>query len=122
MTIAAVALASVFGGQQYLYCRAMGEVMARGACECGQREVAEGYGASLVVFNDCFDVRFLDRLLSTSGGGNLVIAGPSLVAVLPANDSQPHPAKAVVQQAEHPIRAGPYSPAAVRARLMVFLT
>jgi hypothetical protein len=118
--IAAVALATILGGQRYLYCRSMGEIMTRATCECAQQH-SEG-AASISVLYDCFDVRYLDRLLSNTAAAGLDVAGAPFVAVLPAPGADALPPAPTVVRAEHPIRAGPYSPTAARSRLMVFLT
>jgi hypothetical protein len=119
--IAAIALATVFGGQRYLYCRSMGEVMTGATCQCAQHHDSEG-ATSISVLYDCFDVRYLDRLLSNTAAAGLDIAGAPFVAELPALGVDALPSSSAVVRAEHPIRAGPYSPSAARSRLMVFLT
>jgi hypothetical protein len=121
-TITAVALATVLGGHRYLFCRTMGEVMTRATCECAQRHIDDESGTAVSPLNDCFEVRFVDRLSSATVDPTVIIAAAPILAVLPIEGFALWPSKSVVTRADHPIRAGPYSPTAVRAQLMVFLT
>jgi hypothetical protein len=98
----------------------MGEVME--TCACAHQHVDGERGASVSPLNDCFEVRFVDRLSSATVDRTLAIAAAPLLAVLPVTRSAELPSKPVVAGADQPIRAGPYSPTAARAQLMVFLT
>jgi hypothetical protein len=122
VTLVAVALATLLGGQRYFYCRAMDQIMSHPTCECAQAHNDELDCVAINAANDCFEVRSLHRLVSFTVGSDLGVPAAGLVGVLPAFDPEFPSSKGVVMGAEHPIRAGPYSPAAARANLMVFLT
>ncbi len=76
----------------------------------------------LGALNDCFEVRFLDRLVSFTVGTELAVPAAGLFAILPPQSPQMTPSNAVLTGVDHPIRAGPLSATASRAQLMVFLT
>jgi hypothetical protein len=122
VTLAAVTLTAILGGQRYFYCRAMDEIMAPSTCDCAQAS-ADGAGATAVgVLNDCFEVRFLDRLVSFTVGHDIAVPAASLVAILPPAIPVTPMVTANLKRTEQPIRAGPFSPTASRSQLMVFLT
>jgi hypothetical protein len=122
LTVTAVALTAVMGGQRYLYCRAMDQIMTQTTCECaGATADAEGQG-SPGIFADCFEVRFLEHLVSFTVGADFAVPAAPLLAVLPVPGPALTPAGVLLGDADHPIRAGPFSPTASRAQLMVFLT
>jgi len=120
VTVLVVALSATMGGQRYLLCRAMNEIMEP-TCPCAQR-AANDEQPSNRIFNDCFDVRYLDRLGSFTVGADFAVPAAPLVAVLPTPSPVSRPARVVFENSEQPIRAGPFSPAANCAQLMVFLT
>ena len=114
-------LATLLGGQRYFYCRMMNEVMSPAECACAtpiDRQEQVAIGAS----HDCLELRTLDRLHSYTVGADWVVPPASLVATLPAPLPACTPEGRQAVTNDHPIRAGPESPAAARARLMVFLT
>ena len=76
----------------------------------------------LGVDNDCFEVRVLGRLVAFALPGDMAVPAAALVAILPPPVPDRLPARGFTTGARHPIRAGPFSPTATRARLMVFLT
>ena len=121
-TLVAVAMTAIMGGQRYLYCRAMEEIMSATTCECapGPEDVDRPGGAAIL--NDCFEVRFLHRLVSFTITEHPPVPEATLVAILPPAPQIAPPLRAIFTKAEHPIRAGPFSPSASRAQLMVFLT
>jgi hypothetical protein len=121
-TVTAVLLATLLGGQRYFYCRPMDRIMAHTHCACAQTASDEEGQSRIGVLNDCFETRFVHRLLSFTIGADLAIPAPPLTAVLPAAHLAPPPSNLIFTDAEHPIRAGPFSPTALRAQLMVFLT
>ena len=120
-TLAAVTLAALFGGQRYFYCHAMGEIMEPTTCACARTPSHDEDRTTVGALNDCFEVRFLDRLVSFTIGDDVSVPAASVMAMLPPNTSV-MPASASPRRADHPIRAGPFSPTASRAQLMVFLT
>jgi hypothetical protein len=122
ITVTAVVLTAILGGQRYMYCRSMNQVMTDGCCECARgRAPADGV-ALLGVDNDCFEVRVLGRLVAFALPGDMAVPAAALVAILPPPVPDRLPARGFTTGARHPIRAGPFSPTATRARLMVFLT
>jgi len=122
VTLAAVTMTAILGGQRYFYCRAMDEVMSPATCGCAQA-TADAEGKTTVgLLNDCFEVRYLDRLVSFTIGNDIVVPAPSLLTFLPPAPPVTPLATASLKRADHPIRAGPFSPTASRAHLMVFLT
>ena len=122
LTLAAVTLTATMGGQRYFYCRAMDEIMAETTCDCGQGSADDQGTTAVGALNDCFEVRFLDRMVSFTTGDDFAVPPASLVAILPATVPITTPVTASLTRADPPIRAGPFSPAASRAQLMVFLT
>jgi len=122
LTLVAVTLTATMGGQRYFYCRAMDEIMTETSCDCGQGSVDDEGGTAVGALNDCFEVRFLDRLVSFTIGDDIAVPAASLVAILSPAAPVTLPATASLKRADRPIRAGPFSPAASRAQLMVFLT
>jgi hypothetical protein len=120
--VVAVALATILGGQRYLYCRAMDQIMTHAACECARTYSSGQDCAVLDALNDCFEVRVLGRLVSFTVAADPGVPTAPLVAVLPAFPLELPRTNALLASADHPIRAGPFSPSAVRAQLMVFLT
>jgi hypothetical protein len=115
-----VALTAMMGGQRYLYCRAMGEIMTE-TCDCARTHTDESGGVAIGA-NDCFEVRYLGRLVSFTIGSEFVVPPAGLLATLPAPAVEMPPSNAGITSVEHPIRAGPHSPTASRSQLMVFLT
>ena len=109
-TLVAVAMAAIMGGQRYLYCRAMDEIMSETTCDCasGPRDVA-GQGDAAIL-NDCFEVRFLHRLVSFTITEHERVPEANLVAILPLPPVLAPPLQAPFTKAEQPIRAGPFSP------------
>ena len=122
LTLVAVTLTATMGGQRYFYCRAMDEIMTETSCDCGEGSVDDEGGTAVGALNDCFEVRFLDRLVSFTTGDDFPVPPASLVAILSITTPITTPVTASLTRADHPIRAGPFSPAASRAQLMVFLT
>jgi hypothetical protein len=121
LTLAAVAATAIMGGQRYLYCRAMGEIMTDTTCSCAQPKSSED-GAVAIGPRDCFEVRQLHRLVSFTIASDFVVPPAGLVATLPAPVVDTAPSSAVLTYVAHPIRAGPFSPTSRRSQLMVFLT
>src|SRR5262249_41183377 len=120
---AMVVLAALAGGRTYLYCRAMGEIM-NPTCLCARAgSQSQDRDASSWVDGDCFEVRVLDRLISSTppSSDGIVPAACLLAQAQPALEQRPV-TPGIAANARHPIRAGPLSPAAFRATLMVFLT
>ena len=122
VTLAVVALTAILGGQRYFYCRAMDEIMTRTTCDCAQVSADQEDHTAVGALNDCFEVRFLDRLVSFTIGDDIAVPAASLVAILPPTAPAASLVTANLKRTEHPIRAGPFSPTASRAQLMVFLT
>jgi hypothetical protein len=122
VTVVAVIFATLLGGQRYSYCRAMDEIMVQPKCECARSHQGEEGRASLDIDYDCFEARVLPRLVSFTVGAELAVPEAGLLAVLPAQHLEALPSNAIQVRADQPIRAGPFSPAAFRAQLMVFLT
>jgi hypothetical protein len=120
--VVAVALATIVGGQRYLYCRGMEQIMTGAACACATPDTRGQEGAALGALNDCLEIRVLGRLLASAAAGHPAVPAAAWVAVLPAAPSELPRSSAPVVGVDHPIRAGPFSPSAVRAQLMVFLT
>ena len=94
----------------------------RCACAPAPSDDQEQGQARIGILNDCFETRFVHRLVSFTIGGDLAIPAAMLTAVLPAPYVAPPSSSVVFADAAHPIRAGPFSPTAMRAQLMVFLT
>ena len=93
------------------------------SCTCAQTQHGDAEGqVALRVDNRCFEVRFLDRLVAFTLAGDVAVPATPLVAVLPVPSPAGLPSSVLLAGADHPIRAGPFSPTAHRARLMVFLT
>jgi hypothetical protein len=99
----------------------MDEIMTETTCDCAQSHSDED-GVDAIVLNDCFEVRYLKRLVSFTVGGEFVVPPARLLAMLPLPAIEVPPSNAVMTAAEQPIRAGPISPTASRSQLMVFLT
>jgi hypothetical protein len=121
IALAALALTAVLSGQQYFYCRAMGAIMRDRGCACAQVERHEQGGAAVGVPFDCFELRALGRVASFTVGPDFAVPAAPLTALVAAPPAPLVPANAISSVADHPIRAGPYSPSALRAQLMVFL-
>ena len=96
--------------------------MAHTHCPCAQTPSDVQGHASVGILNDCFETRLVHRLVSFTIGSDLAIPAATLTAMLPAAHVVLRSAHAFLANADHPIRAGPFSPAAIRAHLMVFLT
>src|ERR1041384_8038637 len=122
ITVTAVILTAILGGQRYLYCRSMDQVMTRATCACARTHVAEVGVALLGVDTDCFEVRELGRLVTFALPGDMAVPAAAFVAILPPPVPEGVPSEAFTTGAIHSIRAGPFSPTAARVRLMVFLT
>ena len=121
MTILAVTLATFLGGQRYFYCRPMNRIVANTNCPCA-RAADDASNVPLArVVNDCFELRVLDRLASFAIGCDLSVPPATLTARLPLAHLTGLPEGAISGSEHPPIRAGPYSPAGLRSRLMVFL-
>jgi hypothetical protein len=121
-TITAIILANLLGGQRYFYCRPMDRIMTHTHCACAQTPSDDEGQIRIGVLNDCFETRFVRRLVSFTIGADIAIPAATMTAVLPAAHVAPPTSKLLFAKAAHPIRAGPFSPAALRAQLMVFLT
>ena len=121
VTLAAVTLTAILGGQRYFYCRAMAEIMPP-TCHCARASADEAGTTAVGVLNDCFEVRFLDRLVSFTIADDIAVPAAGLVAILPPAAPATPLVTANLKRTEHPIRAGPFSPTASRSQLMVFLT
>lgn len=122
-----VALATVLGGHRYFYCRPMGRIMVPSNCPCARAQAAERVAAdrsavAIGVLNDCFELRILDRLVSSTLRSDFAVPAASLIAKLPAPSVMRPQFSVSAVGPDQPIRAGPYSPTAIRAQLMVFLT
>ncbi len=122
VTLAAIMATAILGGQRYFYCRAMNEIMTQVTCDCGQASADDEGQTAVGVLNDCFDVRFLGRLVSFTIAADIAVPAAGLVALSPPVVPVTPPAMASLKGADHPIRAGPFSPTGSRAQLMVFLT
>jgi hypothetical protein len=96
--------------------------MTEQMCACSQVQSEEQGPSSIGILNDCFEIRVFDHLVSFTVAGDFAVPAAPLTAILPACVPSMPPANALIFAAEHPIRAGPFSPAASRAQLMVFLT
>ena len=121
-TVTAIILATLLGGQRYFYCRPMNRIMTHTHCACAETPSDEQGQARIGILNDCFETRFVHRLVSFMIGDDLAIPAATLTAVLPAAHVAPPSSDVVFAETAHPIRAGPFSPTALRAQLMVFLT
>jgi hypothetical protein len=100
----------------------MNRIMASTNCPCAQAPQGAPNAPAVGIVNDCFEVRVLHRLVSFTVGSDLAVPPAMLLARLPPTHLTAPPAGGLPQDADHPIRAGPFSPTAVRAQLMVFLT
>ena len=120
VTVLVVTLSAIMGGQRYLFCHSMNEIMEP-TCPCALRAASDEQPSNRI-FNDCFEVRYLDRLASFVVGADFAVPAAALVAVLPTPSPLSRPARVVFENTEQAIRAGPFSPAANCAQLMVFLT
>jgi hypothetical protein len=121
-TVIAVLLATLFGGQRYFYCRPMDRIMTHTHCACAQTASDEDGRVRIGVLNDCFETRFVHRLVSFTIGADLAIPAARLTTVLPVAHVAAPRSNLIFANTAHPIRAGPFSPTALRAQLMVFLT
>ena len=126
-TVLAVALATILGGHRYFYCRPMARIMVPMHCPCARAQNADRHTtdrptAAVGPLNDCFELRVLDRLDSSTVGTDFAVPAAPLMAKLPAPSVLAAASSVLSQGADQPIRAGPYSPTALRAQLMVFLT
>src|SRR5438105_7137248 len=63
LVVSSVLLAAMLGGQRYLYCYSMNEVMTRATCACATAH-APDEATSVGIQNDCFEARMLGRLAS----------------------------------------------------------
>jgi hypothetical protein len=99
----------------------MDEIMTQMTCDCAGAHADDQAQAAIGILN-CFEVRFLDRLVPFTIGGEFAVPAASLTAILPPAAPLTAPEMGRLKGADHPIRAGPFSPAASRAQLMVFLT
>ena len=120
--VASVLLTAILGGQRYLYCRAMNEVMTRANCACACSHTPDDGTTSVTGDNACVEARELGRLVSFSLVEGLTIPPAAVLAVLPAPAPQPILSDSRANGASHPIRAGPFFPTSSRSHLMVFLT
>jgi hypothetical protein len=120
LTMSAVLLAALLGGQRYLYCRAMGEVMSK-TCACAHAEQDREGRTAIGTSNDCFEVRALSRLVSFTVSEGFAVPPAAFSTLLPVLSPAVPPPGALSLWTSRPIRAGPSSPAASRAVLMVFL-
>jgi hypothetical protein len=121
-TITAVILTTLLGGQRYFYCRPMDRIMTHTHCACAQTPSDDDGQTRIGVLNDCFETRFVRRLVSFTIGADLAIPPATMTAVLTAAHVAPPLSNLIFAETAHPIRAGPFSPTALRAQLMVFLT
>ena len=120
-TIVAVALATLFGGHRYLYCRPMNRIVANTDCPCARGPKEAPNAPAISVLNDCFELRVIHRLASFTVGSDVAVPPATLMARLPAFDMMAPRSGGLTHGADQPIRAGPFSPTALRAQLMVFL-
>jgi hypothetical protein len=126
-TVVAVALATVLGGHRYFYCRPMARIMVPTHCPCARAQSVDRHAtgrpaAAVGLLNDCFELRVLDRLDSSTVRADFAVPAAGLIARLPAPSVLLAQSCVFALGADQPIRAGPYSPTALRAKLMVFLT
>ena len=91
-------------------------------CPCAQTPSDEQGHPNIRILNDCFEARVLGRLVSFTMGSDFAVPAATLTAMLPAAHLVPASNDAILTGGDHPIRAGPFSPTALRAQLMVFLT
>src|SRR4051812_19562263 len=103
--VTAVMLATLLGGQRYFYCRPMDRIMTHTRCACAQTPADEDGRARIGVRNDCFETRFVRRLLSFTIGADLAIPPATLFAVLPAAPLAAPASNLIFAKAAHPIRA-----------------
>ena len=122
VTVLAVTLATFFGGHRYLFCRPMNRIVTETDCPCVRASKKIPSAPAIGVVNDCFEVRVIQRLVSFTIGSDFAVPPAIPMARLPAFHLLSPQADSLARRAEHPIRAGPFSPTAVRAQLMVFLT
>jgi hypothetical protein len=120
--VVAVALAALFGGRTYLFCRAMNRVMSEPACCCSHAERPAPGQAAVDARPQCFEVRVVSGLVSFTIGSDLAVAPAGLLGLLPAVPPEVASSAVVRDDGARAIRAGPFSPAALRASLMVYLT
>jgi hypothetical protein len=121
-TIVAVTLATFLGGHRYLYCRPMNRIVANTNCPCARAPEEAPNAPAVSPVNDCFELRVLHRLVSFTLGSDLAVPPAMLWARLPPTHFIAPQPGALTHGADQPIRAGPFSPTALRAQLMVFLT
>ena len=96
--------------------------MADTHCPCAQVPARDSNAPLLGMSNDCFELRVVHRLVSFTVAGEFVVPAATLIATLPPAHVVGPPSNVASIRADQPIRAGPFSPTALRARLMVFLT
>ena len=121
-TVLAMTLATLFGGHRYLYCRPMNRIVANTNCPCARAPKEAPSTPALGVVNDCYEVRVLHRLVSFTVASDLAVPPATLLVRLPPTHFMAPQPGVLTHGADQPIRAGPFSPAALRAQLMVFLT
>jgi hypothetical protein len=121
LTGAALLLTTLLGGQRYFYCRVMRQVMAQ-TCACAPAHRDPTHQSVVAIANDCWEVRVVARLLSLGAVSGVDVQAASSFAIAPEILSAAPPSAACAFPASHSIRAGPFSPAAARSRLMVYLT
>jgi hypothetical protein len=122
VTVLAVTAAALFGGRTYLFCRAMNCIMSEPACCCAHVERSETGQAAAQAGGNCFEVRVVAGLVSFTIASDVAVAAASLSGVLPTVPLRVPQSAAVRDDGARAIRAGPFSPTASRANLMVFLT
>jgi hypothetical protein len=121
LTLVALILSSVLGGQRYLYCRAMGEIMTP-TCDCARAHAPEQGQPWTSIESDCFEVRTLDRLAPSAWDrsssfrprGSLRFCRPPF-----AVRRQPMRSRRLQDVR---FEQDPFSPIAAQAKLTVFLT
>ena len=122
VTVLALTLATFFGGQRYLFCRPMNRIVTETDCPCVRASKKSPSAPAIGVVNDCFELRVIQRLVSFTIGSDFAVPPAALTSRLPAFNILSPRADSVAHRADQPIRAGPFSPTAIRAQLMVFLT
>ena len=122
VTVLAVALSALFGGRTYLFCRAMNRVMSEPACCCAHAERSQPGQPAVDARKSCVELRVAPALLSFTIASDVAVPAAGILGVLPAVRLEPAGSAAVRDDGGRAIRAGPFSPAASRAKMMVFLT
>lgn len=91
-------------------------------CACAHANEPAPTERATSIGADCFEVRHIDRLAAFDLGADFSVPAAGLVAILPAKIELARAPGSLSTPASRPIRAGPRSPIAAQAKLMVFLT